>query len=264
MSSKRVGDAKRAYRKRDLETSKKAHDRTRIREDVYHKKAEGEYIGDFVYGALDGIVTTFAVVAGAIGASLSPGIIMILGFANLLGDGVSMSLGNYLSTKSESEYKDSERAREEWEIENVPEGEKEELRQIYSEKGFRGPLLEQVVDVLTSDKRKWVDAMMLEELNIVHERKSPAKGAFATFISFVGVGIIPLIAFVLSFLSPSLSGVDFQISLAFTALAIFIAGSARSLVTGKRWFLAGVEMSIVGAIAAGAAYAVGLLLGNVI
>jgi len=264
MSSERVEDAKEAYRKRDLEISKKAHERMRIREDVYHKKTEGEYIGDFVYGALDGIVTTFAVVAGATGASLSPGVIMILGFANLLGDGVSMSLGNYLSTKSESEYKDAERAREEWEVENVPEGEKEELRQIYGEKGFREPLLEQVVNVLTSDKKKWVDTMMLEELNIVHEYKSPAKGAFATFVSFVGVGIVPLLAFVLSFLNPTLSGVDFQISLIFTALAIFIAGSARSLVTGKKWFLAGAEMSIVGAMAAGAAYAVGLLLGKIV
>lgn len=264
MSSERVEDAKEAYRKRDLEISKKAHERMRIREDVYHKKTEGEYIGDFVYGALDGIVTTFAVVAGATGASLSPGVIMILGFANLLGDGVSMSLGNYLSTKSESEYKDAERAREEWEVENVSEGEKEELRQIYGEKGFREPLLEQVVDVLTSDKKKWVDTMMLEELNIVQEHKSPEKGALTTFASFVGVGIIPLLAFVLSFLSSSLSGVEFQISLIFTALAIFIAGSARSFVTGKKWFLAGAEMSIVGAMAAGAAYAVGLLLGKIV
>jgi len=262
--SERVEDAKEGFKRKDLEISKRAHEKARIIEDVYHKKAEGEYIGDFVYGALDGMVTTFAVVAGAMGASLSPGVIMILGFANLLGDGVSMSLGNYLSTKSESEYRDAERAREEWEVENIPAGEKEELRRIYGAKGFRGPLLEQVIDVLTSDKGRWVDTMLLEELNIVHEDKSPAKGAFATFVSFVGVGIVPLLAFVLSFLNPSLSGIDFQLSLVFTALAIFIAGSARSLVTGKRWYLAGAEMSMVGAIAAGAAYVVGLLLGNIV
>jgi len=263
MSSERVEDAREAYRKKDLEISKKAHEQARIKEDIYHKRAQGEYIGDLVYGALDGIVTTFAVVAGATGASLSPGIVLILGFVNLLGDGVAMALGNYLSSKSESEYRAAERAREEWEIKNIPEGEREELKQIYSKKGFEDPLLEQVIDVLTSDEERWADTMMLEELNIVSEYKSPVKGAVATFVAFVGVGIVPLLAFVLSFLQPSLSRSEFQNSLILTALTIFIVGSARSLVTGKKWYIAGVEMSIVGAIAAGAAYVVGLLLGRI-
>jgi len=262
MSSERVEEAREAYRKHALEVSRRVHERERIKEDVYHRKAEGTYIGDLVYGALDGIITTFAVVAGAAGASLSAGVVLILGFANLLGDGVSMALGNYLSTKSELEYRNSERAREEWEIENIPEGETEELRQIYEKKGFKEPLLEQVVSVLTSDRENWLDTMMLEELNIVVEEKSPVKSALATFIAFVVVGIIPLLAFLLSYVQPFLSGIDLQISLLLTGLAIFVVGSARSRVTGKKWYIAGVEMTIVGALAAGAAYMVGFLLGG--
>jgi VIT1/CCC1 family predicted Fe2+/Mn2+ transporter len=74
-------------------------------------------IEDFVYGAIDGSVTTFAVVAGVVGAALSPSIILILGFANLFADGFSMAIGNYLGTKSQKEYIEKERKREEWEIE---------------------------------------------------------------------------------------------------------------------------------------------------
>jgi VIT1/CCC1 family predicted Fe2+/Mn2+ transporter len=263
MSSHRVEEARKAYRERDLEISKKAHERARIREEAYHKRFFGEYIGNFVYGSLDGIVTTFAVVAGATGAALSPGIILILGFANLLGDGVSMALGNYLSTKSELEYVEAERAREEWEIENIPEGEKDELRQLYAKKGFEDPLLGEIIDTITSDRKRWIDTMMLEELNIVPQYKSPTMSALTTLMSFVGIGVIPLLAFISSFLRPALWEVDFQISILLTALAIFIAGSARSLVTGKKWHVAGAEMLLVGAMAAGVAYVVGLMLGKI-
>ena len=77
-----------------------------------------------MYGGLDGIITTFAVVAGVAGASLSSGVVLILGFANLIADGLSMAIGDYLSTKAENEYNKAERAREKWEVENYPEGEK--------------------------------------------------------------------------------------------------------------------------------------------
>ena len=94
-------------------------------------------IEDFVYGATDGAVTTFAVVAGVIGASLSPSIVLILGFANLFADGLSMSIGNYLGAKTHREYIQNQRRREEWEIDNLAEQEEQEIRDIYKEKGFR-------------------------------------------------------------------------------------------------------------------------------
>ncbi|HET6716243.1 MAG TPA: VIT1/CCC1 transporter family protein [Nitrososphaeraceae archaeon] len=88
-------------------------------------------IENFVYGAIDGAVTTFAIVTGVIGASLSPSIIVILGFANLLADGFSMAIGNYLAIKTQNEFIQRERKREEWEIDNRIDEEKQEIRDIY-------------------------------------------------------------------------------------------------------------------------------------
>ena len=126
-------------------------------------------IENFVFGAIDGTVTTFAVVAGAIGASLSPSVVLILGFANLLADGFSMSIGNYLATKTRHEYLAKERKREEWEIENMVEQEKQEIRDIYARKGFKDELLEDVVGVITKKQNVWVDMMMREELGLNRE-----------------------------------------------------------------------------------------------
>ncbi|MDP5172401.1 MAG: VIT1/CCC1 transporter family protein, partial [Bacteroidia bacterium] len=99
-----------------------------------------EYLGEFVYGGIDGSVTTFAVVAGAAGADLSLGVILILGFANLIADGFSMSVGAYLSTKSERDNYEKHRKIEYAEVETIPEIEKEEVRDIYRAKGFEGEL----------------------------------------------------------------------------------------------------------------------------
>ena len=128
-------------------------------------------IQDFVYGATDGSVTTFAVVAGVVGAALSPSIILILGFANLFADGFSMAIGNYLGTKSQKEYIEKERKREEWEIENLVEQEKQEIRDIYTKKGFKDELLDEIVNVITARRKVWIDTMMREELGLVDDKK---------------------------------------------------------------------------------------------
>jgi len=258
--SERVDEARRAYEARDLDLAKKAHEKARIEEDTYHKKTTGQYIGDLVYGGLDGVITTFAVVSGAAGASLSASVVLILGFANLLGDGFSMAAGNYLSSKSEAEYRQKERERELWEVENIPEGELEELRQIYLKRGVRGQDVEAMVRAISSDKESWVDTMMVEELGLVTGSKSAVKSALASFLSFLIVGFVPLSAYVLSLVVPSLGGIAFGLSVSVTALAVFVVGSARSLVTGKRWYVAGLEMTTVGGLAALVAYLCGLLL----
>ena len=103
-----------------------------------------DYLGQFVYGGIDGCVTTFAVVSGAVGANLDSSIIIILGFANLLADGFSMSVGAYLSAKSERDNYDKHKRTEYYEIEHYPELERQEVRDAYRAKGFEGELLEQV------------------------------------------------------------------------------------------------------------------------
>src|SRR3990167_5107407 len=107
--------ARAAYESKDLEATKKAHELKAIKNASELHKKSGSYVGDVVFGAIDGSITTFAVVSGVAGAALSTNIVIILGIANLLADGFSMGVGNYLSSKSNIEFAQKERKREEWE-----------------------------------------------------------------------------------------------------------------------------------------------------
>ncbi len=259
--SKRLLDALEAYRKKDARASKKAHSADRIKAAFEeHKTETGAYIGEAVYGALDGIVTTFAVVAGVEGARLSSGIVLILGFANLIGDGLSMGVGSYLSTKSRREYERSERERERWEVENYPDGEKEEIKEIYKRKGFTGHDLERAVEIITSDKEIWIETMMQEELGILEESGHPFFNGLSTFISFMVAGFIPLLFFVLALAIPSLEQYTFSMSVVLTGLTLFAVGSIRVMVTRTNWWRSGLEMLTVGGAAALGAYLVGYIL----
>jgi len=94
-----------------------------------HRRS-GEFVKSMVFGAMDGIITTFAVVAGVAGSNLTTGVVLILGFANLFADGISMGLGDFLSEKAEYDYVISEKARELWETQNYLEGEKKEMVEL--------------------------------------------------------------------------------------------------------------------------------------
>src|SRR5690554_2772618 len=119
------------------------HNERKLHQEVIYLKGLQEYLREFVYGGIDGAVTTFAVVAGSVGAGLDSSIIIILGFANLLADGFSMSIGAYLSSKSEKDNYNNHMNTEYWEVENIPEMERQEVAEIYAAKGFQGELLQQ-------------------------------------------------------------------------------------------------------------------------
>jgi VIT1/CCC1 family predicted Fe2+/Mn2+ transporter len=219
-------------------------------------------IENFVFGATDGTVTTFAVVAGAIGASLSPSVVLILGFANLLADGFSMSIGNYLATKTRHEYIAKERKREEWEIENMVEEEKQEIREIYARKGFADELLEDVVGVITKKRNVWVDTMMREELGLIESKGRALDNALNTFIGFNIIGLIPLVPFIFLALISSIhiTANPFFYSVIFTGAAFFLIGCIRGKVVEKSLFRSGLSTLLMGGIAAFLAYIVGLIL----
>lgn len=218
-----------------------------------------EYLGEFVYGGIDGSVTTFAVVAGAAGASLDSKVVIILGFANLIADGFAMSVGSYLSTKSEKENYNKHKNIEYWEVDHLPEKEKEEIREIYQAKGFEGELLEKVVDTITADKDRWVDVMMKEELEMSEESKLPAAMGGVTFGSFLLWGLIPLIIYVADYLNPR-DWPLFTIASVLTGVVFIIIGALKAVVNQTRVVRSILETLFLGAAAATLSYYVGNVL----
>lgn len=162
------------------------------------------YIRDLVYGANDGIITTFAVVAGVAGGNLSRTAVLVVGAANLAADGLSMAVGNFLSIRA------NESARE---AENLPE-----------------------------------------------EEASPGRHGFATFLAFIIAGSLPLLPYVLPFTEAA----RFNWSLALTLGSLFVVGALRALVTKDRWWRAGLEMLVLGALVAAAAYGAGAFIASVV
>jgi len=219
-----------------------------------------DYVSEFVYGGIDGAITTFAVVAGAAGANLNMSVIIILGFANLLADGFSMSVGNYFSTKAEHDNYDKHKAIEYWEIEHLREKEIEEIREIYQKKGFKGELLEQVVATIISDKDVWVDTMMKEELEMIKDSKTPVKTASVTFIAFFIIGLIPLLAYLVAWVFQLDKANLFLYSSLLTGVGLGIVGYFKSLVTEKNKLISIGETLLLGGIAAALSYVVGAVL----
>ena len=220
---------------------------------------------DFIYGAFDGSVTTFAIVAGAIGASLPPMVVVILGFANLFADGFSMAVGNYQASKARIEFIQKERQREEWEIDNMEESERQEIRDIYAKKGFTAELLDEIVKVITSRRKIWVDTMMKEELGLIEDGRRPLDTATSTMFGFVIIGIIPLIPFLFIYLAGiSLNSESFTYSVISTSVAFFLIGIIKGRIVKKPIIMSGLVTLFVGGIAATAAYLVGNLLANLI
>jgi VIT1/CCC1 family predicted Fe2+/Mn2+ transporter len=260
--SKRIDEARGAFQKGDRQAAALAHSRKRIVEaaEERHGGASHQYLGDTVYGGLDGIITTFAVVSGVAGAALGSHIILILGLANLLADGFSMGTGAYLSTKSEQEYYDREWKREAWEVENFPEGERAELYEVYREQGYTPDEADQLVRIKTREPNRWVRAMMIDELGMLKDERRPMRSALATFVAFVVAGAVPLLVYLAGLITPIQPEIAFPISVVLSGVALFALGAAKVLVTRLNPFRSGFEMLVVGGLAAAVAYAVGALL----
>jgi len=258
----RIQKARGAFEQKDVIAAKEAHTAKSVHDGVHSEShvTTGQYLGEFVYGAIDGTITTFAVVAGAAGASLSSGVVIILGFANLLADGFSMACGNFLSERTQRDYIKKERKREEWEIENVPEGEIDEIREIFRKKGFRGKDLEKAVKIITSDKKVWVDTMMSDELGLIESQKSPWRTAASTYFGFLMIGIIPLLAYVLSYFLPLFQKNTFSIAIIMTLIALITIGIIKRYVTKKDLWKSVMETVFVGGAAAVIAYYIGFFL----
>ena len=216
------------------------------------------YFDDFIYGSIDGAVTTFAIVAGVVGASLSPNIILILGFANLFADGFSMAAANYQASKARNEFVQMKRRQEEWEIDNLEEQEIDEIREIYREKGFKDELLEDVVRIITSRKKVWIDTMMKEELGLIEDGKNPLDSSVSTFVGFNIIGVIPLIPFMVFMMVGIESNSNaFIYSTISVLVAFFLVGMIKGKIVKSSMVRAGTISLIIGGTAAMVAYIVG-------
>jgi VIT1/CCC1 family predicted Fe2+/Mn2+ transporter len=236
-----------------------AHSRESISKRLQNNNAHS-YLKDFVYGAVDGTVTTFAVVSGVAGAQLSPSIVIIMGLANLLADGFSMAVSNYLGTRTENELLEKTRAEELRQIRLYPEGEKEEIRQIFASKGFSGIYLEKAVEIITSNPALWADTMLQEEHNLSLYGAVAWKAALATFTAFVLIGIIPVFPFLWNYGFEGSFNQPFLWSSILTGLAFFGIGTIKSRFVGKAWYWSGLETLLLGGGAAFIAYLAGILL----
>lgn len=237
----------------DHGTGEHGHGRDEIR-DRLNTGPKVSYLRDWVYGGIDGAVTTFAIVAGVVGADLSTGVILILGAANLFADGFSMAAANYSATRTEIDEYAHVRSMEERHVDRFPDGEREEVRQLFAAKGFRGDDLDRVVEVITSDRKRWIETMMSEEHGLPPVRRSAWKSAMATFLAFLVCGAVPLLPFMLGL------PVTFWASTVLTGVTFFAIGSIRSNWSPSPFWQTGLETTAIGLVAAGVAYGVGHVL----
>lgn len=211
------------------------------------------YLRDWVYGGIDGAITTFAIVAGVVGAGLSSTVIVILGLANLVADGFSMAASNYTGTKTEIDELARYRQIEEKHIFHEPEGERQEIRQILQQKGLTGSALDDAVKAITSNEETWVNTMLVEEYGLTTNLRSPLRSGFSTFASFLICGAVPLVPFLLSLEQA------FEIALVATGITFFLIGTIKSKWSLAQWWLSGLETLAIGAAASAMAYGVGYL-----
>jgi len=227
-----------------------------------HEEGGGS-IKAVVFGGLDGILTSFAIVAGAVGANLSPAAILAMGISNVLADALSMGAGEYLSSRAYENYVRKEHDREKWELENYPEGEVIEMIELFERRGMSREDAEVVITRMAKYKQFFIDLMMREELSLpVPSDEGPMEAVregVIMFSAFALFGMIPVGGFVVvPVLLPSLDQhALFLIACAITALALFLLGAYKAKFHDKLYIRSGFETMLLGGVCAAVAFVVG-------
>lgn len=259
--------AKDAYEAGDGEASMKAHDALTGKATENHGGAGSEFIKSIIFGGLDGIITTFAIIAASAGAGFGLKVILLMGFANLVADAISMGFGDYLSERAELDHAIKERKREMWEVENYLQGEKKEMIEIYEKKGLSTEEATTVIDILARHKEMFVDLMMVDELGLSppDEDDAPWKNGVVTFLAFLVFGSVPLWCYVVFYLAKITNERHMFIACCVcTAATMFLLGVFKATMTHQNKIKSGVLMCLNGSCAAAAAYLVGWLFEEVL
>ncbi len=210
-----------------------------------------EMVTDIVIGMSDGLTVPFALAAGLSGAVDSTHIVVIAGLAEIAAGSIAMGLGGYLAGKTEQDHYNSEQKREEWEVDHLPEKEKEEVRVIFEQMGMTPDTQKLIVDEMAKDKAKWVDFMMRYELGL--EKPDPKRArnsALNIGISYIVGGMVPLTPYF--FVAKPIDGL--KLSALITVVCLFIFGFFKAKATGQHPWAGAFRVMLIGSVAAAAAF----------
>lgn len=263
-------DARTAFEGSNVEASRQYHDgKSSDKGEDWHQ-SEGGFLKPIIFGGLDGILTSFAIVAGAAGGGLDPTVVLVLGFSNIFADALSMGVGEFLSSKATNEWILSERRREEWEMENYPEGEIREMIDIYVAKGMSKEDASLVITTMSKYKDFFVDVMMQQELELQvpeedHVQESMREGLIM-FLSFATFGAMPLLGYVvIPATFPDLGEeLLFKAACIVTGCVLFLLGSVKSKFAASHWFWSGLETLLLGGACATVAFTIGFYINNLL
>ena len=221
----------------------------------HHADVSGGWLRAATFGAMDGLVTNIALIAGVGGGGVSTQTIVLTGVAGLVAGAISMGLGEYTSVRTQNEQVAAEVAKERRELENHPEAEAEELASMWIERGLPADLAHQVAQALKRNPEEALRVHAQEELGVVpDEQPSPWTAAISSFLCFSAGAVVPLLPYF--FGSSSL-----WLALAFGGVGLFVTGAVVSRFTNRSWWRSGLRQLVLGGLAAGATYLIGGLIG---
>ena len=220
-----------------------------------HSKA-GALFSEFILGGQDGLVNVLGIILGMAVATRDARLVIIAGLAATFAESFSMAAVAFTSAKAEEDYYNSQQEKELYEIKTVPKIEKKEIYDIYHKKGFRGRLLNSIVNHIISNKKIWLSIMMKEELGLSNEFLNPVKSAVVVGTAAIIGSLIPLLAFFFMPISQAIIG-----SLIISAIALFITGAIEAKVNIGNWIKKGFQLTIIGMAAALIGFIIGKILG---
>jgi len=210
-------------------------------EEREHKRQNS--LRDVILGGQDGLVNALGIILGIVAAGGNSSILLATVFAATAAESISMGAVVYTSALSQKAYYDAERKREEEEVKRLPDREREEVRKIYAEKGFKGKNLDEIVKVITSDKKIWIDTMMAEELKIepVDTRDILRSAVIVTIATAIG-HLIPALPFFFNFNSQT----EVILALSISALTLFAVGVYQAITLVGSWWRTGIKLVLIG------------------
>jgi len=253
----RADRARHAYLSRDKKSANEVHQKKIIHKSIHKEEHKTSFnLPEIILGGQDGLVNVLGIILGVAAATSDVKIVIVAGLSAAFAESVSMAAVAYTSKLAEADYYQSEYEREKWEIENMPVGEREEIKALYENYGFSGRTLDEIIDRITADKKVWLKVMMEQELKLEPvDRKSVLSTAILVGFSAIVGSLIPLMAF---FFLPIKTAT--YISLLLTSLTLFFVGYYKAKTTlGRNLLIQGIEMMIIGMISALVGYLVGSL-----